>query len=101
MSSAMGSIRQYYFFIRRTRLDLAGLYRRDGPYWYQGGWNPWALVALAAGIAPCLPGFAAAAGLIDSAGSGAEGFWMGLYNYAWFVSFGVSLVSYVVLMKIF
>src|SRR5438477_2574231 len=53
-----------YFLIRRTQLDLAGLYRREGPYWYVGGYNLTALIALSAGIAPCLPGFAAAAGLV-------------------------------------
>ncbi|HEX4146074.1 MAG TPA: NCS1 family nucleobase:cation symporter-1 [Pirellulales bacterium] len=90
-----------YFFIRRTRLDLAGLYRAHGPYWYRGGWNPWALVALAAGIAPCLPGFAVAAGLVDAAEAGVADLWIQLYSYAWFVSFAISLVSYVVLMKIF
>jgi NCS1 family nucleobase:cation symporter-1 len=86
-----------YYLIRRTRLDLPGLYRAGGPYWYRGGWNPWALLALAAGIGPCLPGFAAAAGLIE----GAAAVWIRLYDYAWFVSFGAASVSYVVLMKLF
>ena len=31
-----------YFVIRKTRLDLAGLYREDGPYWYSDGFNPMA-----------------------------------------------------------
>jgi NCS1 family nucleobase:cation symporter-1 len=90
-----------YYIIRRTRLDLAGLYRSEGPYWYHGGWNPWALVALAAGIAPCLPGFAIVAGLVDAADAGAGGFWTRLYSYAWFVSFALSLSSYAVLMRFF
>ena len=85
-----------YWALRRCRLDLAGLYRRAGPYWYSGGFNPLALIALAAGIAPCLPGFAAAAKLVE-----VPAFWSGLYYYAWFVSFGVSFVSYLVLMKVF
>ena len=25
------------FVVRRRRLDVAGLYRRAGPYWYRGG----------------------------------------------------------------
>ena len=29
-----------YFVIRRTQLDQAGLYKKDGPYWYSGGFNP-------------------------------------------------------------
>jgi nucleobase:cation symporter-1, NCS1 family len=85
-----------YWGWRRGRLDLAGLYRRDGPYWYSGGFNPLALVALAAGMAPCLPGFAAAALHVE-----VPAFWSDLYAYAWFVSFGVSFVSYLVLMKVF
>jgi NCS1 family nucleobase:cation symporter-1 len=82
--------------LRRGRLDLAGLYRRHGPYWYSGGFNPIALIALAAGMAPCLPGFAAAALHME-----VPEFWSGLYAYAWFVSFGASFVSYLVLMKVF
>jgi nucleobase:cation symporter-1, NCS1 family len=85
-----------YWVLRRGRLHLTGLYRRDGPYWYTGGFNPLALVALAAGIAPCLPGFAAAAQLAE-----VPAYWSDLYAYAWFVSFGVSFVSYLVLMKLF
>jgi NCS1 family nucleobase:cation symporter-1 len=85
-----------YWALRRSRLDLAGLYRRAGPYWYAGGFNPVALIALAAGIVPCLPGFAAATELVE-----VPAFWSRLYDYAWFVSFGASFVSYLVLMKLF
>src|SRR5438552_4926919 len=67
-----------YYLVRGTRLDLAGLYRREGPYWYVGGYNPLALAVLAAGILPCLPGFAAAAGLVQ-----VPAFWSRLYDYAW------------------
>ena len=28
-----------YFVLRKTSLDLPGLYRKDGPYWYAGGFN--------------------------------------------------------------
>src|SRR5262249_21897997 len=55
-----------YFFIRKTRLDLAGLYRKQGPYWYDGGFNSIALGALLAGILPCLPGFLGTVGLVDA-----------------------------------
>lgn len=81
-----------YWVIRRGQLDLPGLYRREGPYWYLDGWNPAALVALAAGIAPCLPGFLGAIDAID-----AEPFWSHLYAYSWFVSFGVAFVVYIAL----
>src|SRR5204863_3638679 len=48
-----------YYVIRRTRLDLAGLYRKGGPYWYAGGFNPVGIIALVAGVAPCVAGFLA------------------------------------------
>jgi nucleobase:cation symporter-1, NCS1 family len=82
-----------YFLLRRTRLDAPGLYLRDGPYWYTGGFNPMALIALAAGIAPCVPGFLTVVGAADFAP-----LWVNLYHYAWFISFGVSLVVYLTLM---
>jgi NCS1 family nucleobase:cation symporter-1 len=81
-----------YFVIRRTRFDLAGLYRRGGPYWYAGGFNPVGLIALAAGIAPCVPGFLAAVDLAEFTAP-----WTELYHYAWFLSFGVSAVVYTLL----
>jgi NCS1 family nucleobase:cation symporter-1 len=82
-----------YFLIRRTRLDLPGLYRKEGPYWYRAGFNLRALVALAAGIAPCVPGFLATVAKVQVADV-----WTELYHYAWFISFGVSFVVYVILM---
>ncbi len=81
-----------YFLVRRTRLDLRGLYRADGPYWYAGGFHVAGLIALAVGIAPCVPGFLATVGAIEAAP-----FWTGLYNYAWFLSFGISFIVYTVL----
>jgi NCS1 family nucleobase:cation symporter-1 len=84
-----------YFLIRRTRLDLAGLYRKEGPYWYSGGFNPRALVALAAGVAPCVPGFLATVGAVDVPDA-----WVEAYHYAWFISFGTSFVVYTALMAL-
>jgi NCS1 family nucleobase:cation symporter-1 len=84
-----------YWILRRGRLDLAGLYRRAGPYWYWGGFNVIGLIALIAGIVPCLPGFAEAVLSVH-----VPALWRHLYDYAWFVSFGVSLVSYTLLMKL-
>ena len=94
-----------YFVIRRTRLDLPGLYRKNGPYWYRGGFNPVALVALGIGIALCLPGFLAALGKVGLQGDASapldrpiiSAFWGDLYSFAWFTSFGASFVVYVTL----
>src|SRR5215831_11317781 len=78
-----------YFLLRHTRLDLPGLYREGGPYWYRWGFHIPALVALAAGVAPCLPGFLATVAEVK-----VPAVWTELYNYAWFVSFGLSFAVY-------
>jgi NCS1 family nucleobase:cation symporter-1 len=78
-----------YFLVRRTRLDLRGLYQGGGPYWYTRGFHAAGLLALAAGVLPCVPGFLAAVGLVEAAP-----FWTGLYHYAWFLSFGISFLVY-------
>jgi NCS1 family nucleobase:cation symporter-1 len=93
LGSVGGVLIADYYLVRRTRLDVAGLYRRDGPYWYAGGFNPRALVALAAGVAPCVPGFLAAVGA-----AAVPDVWVELYHYAWFLSFAVSFVLYALLM---
>jgi NCS1 family nucleobase:cation symporter-1 len=94
-----------YIVLRRTRLDQAGLYLKDGPYWYSNGFNPRALIALALGIGVSLPGFLVKVGAIaiadepeSSAGRAIMSFFAGVYSYAWFASFGVSFVVYLVLM---
>jgi len=84
-----------YYVIRRTRLDLAGLYKGTGPYWYFRGWNPVAIVALLVGIAPCVPGFLGTIELLE-----VDPIWISLYHYAWFISFGLSAVCYVLLMNL-
>lgn len=33
-----------YLFVKRMRIDMVGLFERDGPYWYWRGWNPVAVV---------------------------------------------------------
>jgi cytosine/uracil/thiamine/allantoin permease len=51
-----------------------------------------ALVALAVGALPSLPGFLVQVKLVEAGQVGS--FLVGLYHYAWFVGFGVALVAY-------
>jgi NCS1 family nucleobase:cation symporter-1 len=84
-----------YYLIRHTRLDLPGLYRKSGPYWYSSGFNSVAIVALIVGIAPCVPGFLSAINVMK-----VSDIWTEVYRYAWFVSFGLAFVVYLVGMKL-
>jgi NCS1 family nucleobase:cation symporter-1 len=80
-----------YYLIRKTKLDLAALYRSHDQYWYSGGFNPVAMIALAAGIAPCVPGFLGTIKVME-----VDAIWMEIYKYAWFVSFATAFGVYVV-----
>ena len=85
-----------YFLIRKTELDLEGLYKEDGPYRYSGGFNWVAVGAFVIGVLPNIPGFCLAAGFVDSV----PAFFQSLYTYAWFVGIGISGTLYYVGMKL-
>ncbi|MFI5213440.1 MAG: NCS1 family nucleobase:cation symporter-1 [Gemmatimonadales bacterium] len=78
-----------YFVVRRRTIDLDALYRRGGPYEYTRGVNWIAMFALAVGVAPCVPGFLAALGAAHVAPV-----WATIYNWAWFVGFGIAAGVY-------
>ena len=78
-----------YFVLRRRTIDLDALYRRGGPYEYTRGVNWIAMLALAVGVAPCVPGFLAALGAVHVAPV-----WTTIYDWAWFVGFGVAASVY-------
>src|SRR5262249_48608195 len=92
LGSVGGILIADYYVIRRMRLQLAGLYQREGPYWYAGGVNWIAIIALLAGIAPCAPGFLGTVKVIQ-----VSDFWLTMYNYAWFISFAVAFAVYILL----
>ncbi len=75
-----------YFLVRRTRLKVDDLYRRQGLYEYENGINLRALAALATGIVVALLGLAIPALRL-------------LYDYAWFVGFSAAGGVYVMLMQ--
>src|SRR5471032_350819 len=77
-----------YYVMRRCRLHVHNLYLAGGEYRYSGGFSLVAIVALLAGALPSLPGFLANVKLIDQAH--VAPFLLRLYDYAWFVGFGVA-----------
>ena len=86
-----------YYFIRRQRLDTGELYRYHGVYSYRNGINYAAVTALLLGIMPNIPGFLTTIKVIGA--DAVPGWVSGLYNYAWFVGFFVSGISYLLMMK--
>lgn len=84
-----------YFLVRRTELDLTDLYRKRGRYWYRGGFNPIALLALTVAVLPNLPGFLHVAGAVESVPE----IYDDIYTYAWFVGFGIAGTLHYVLMS--
>jgi len=87
-----------YFVWRRRELSLSALYSVTGEYTYSGGFSSVAIFALLAGALPSLPGFLATIHLVD--GARVPAFFLELYNYAWFVGFGLAFVVYLVLRKL-
>ena len=84
-----------YFLVRRGELRVDDLYRRGGTYEYARGVNWIAVIAFVLGVLPNLPGFVAAI-----SGTPTTPLFTTLYNWAWFVGFGVAAVSYLLGMKL-
>jgi nucleobase:cation symporter-1, NCS1 family len=87
-----------YFIVRRQHLSLKALYDPQGEHGYTHGFSIVALVALAVAVLPALPGFLTQVHAID--GTGLPPFLLGLYNYAWFVGFGLAFTLYLFLRKL-
>ncbi len=85
-----------YFIVRRTRLDLEGLYREQGPYTFSRGVNWVAVGAFAVAVAPNVPGFLSAAGALTDVAD----VWKTIYTYAWFVGFGLAAALYALGMRL-
>ncbi|CAN5507711.1 NCS1 family nucleobase:cation symporter-1 [soil metagenome] len=86
LGSVAGVLITDYWVIRKTELDLPSLYTEAGAYRYRSGWNPAAVIATLAGFAIALLG----------------AFWPPMamiYDWSWFVGFGVSAGLYWVLMR--
>jgi NCS1 family nucleobase:cation symporter-1 len=105
-----------YYVHRRRKLNVAALYDPRGEYRYTWGVSVVALVSLIAAVLPNLPGFLVQAQLINSdrlpdlaarlnnlfgtplfVPDEFTAFFTGLYNYAWFVGFGIAFVVYLAL----
>ena len=75
-----------YFVVRKKIIAVEDLYRRGGFYEFKRGINWRAIAALGAGIGVALVGLVVPA-------------LRPLYDYAWFVGFGVAFLAYLALMR--
>lgn len=99
LGSVAGILIVDYYHVRRTVIDVEGLYREQGSgYTYRGGWNPIAMLAFLIGVLPCLPGFLHAS--LPHAFAHVGGFLDNLYSYAWFVALGLSAAVYALGMRL-
>jgi NCS1 family nucleobase:cation symporter-1 len=89
MGPLLGIILVDYYLIARGEVDVAALYREDGRYRYQGGWNVNALIATALGglFSSILPNFTT---LLPG--------WWGIYG--WFFGVAIGGISYRVLVSL-
>ncbi len=87
-----------YWVLRKQTLDTTDLFREQGRYTYDRGVNWRAIVALVLSIVPVVPGFLRAATTPGGAIPNPNIF-DHLYSYAWFVTFVLSFVFYLVLMR--
>ena len=94
LGSIAGVLIVDYWIVRKKRLVLADLYRPDGVYAYNGGWNWRAVVATLIGCALAWGGK-----VLDWFGISIP-LLLSFYNYAWFVGFGAAAITYLLLMKI-
>ena len=89
------------YWLIAARLNVEELYRygEGGEYWFSKGFNCRALVAVAVGVIPVLPGFLNAA--TTEGGVVADpNFFDELYRYGVFVAFGLSAVAYVAMTRL-
>jgi NCS1 family nucleobase:cation symporter-1 len=101
-SSLMGAIGGIliadYWVLRRQQLSPVDLFKLEGRYTYSGGVNPRAVIALVLAVLPVVPGFLHAA--MTPGGQVANPTFLdSLYTYAWFVTFGLSFVLYLLLAR--
>jgi NCS1 family nucleobase:cation symporter-1 len=86
-----------YWLIHRTKLSLHALYERGGIYSYFKGWNVKAVVAVALGIAPNIPGLLYA--VAPESFVAFSGLWSSIYSFAWIGGLLIAMTTYVLLSR--
>ena len=101
-SSLMGAVGGIliadYWVLRRRLLSTPDLFDVNGRYRYSNGINYKAMGTLVVAMLPVIPGFLRAA--MTPGGQVTSPTWLdSIYSYAWFVTFTISFVLYLLLMS--
>ncbi|HXD30289.1 MAG TPA: NCS1 family nucleobase:cation symporter-1 [Pyrinomonadaceae bacterium] len=86
LGSIAGVLIADYWLVRQKRLALGDLYRKQGAYTYNGGWNWRAVIATLIGCGCAWIGL-----VVPSLSK--------VYDYAWFVGFAAAALTHWALMK--
>ena len=87
-----------YWILKKQQLSLRDLFKVDGLYTYSNGVNWRAIAALVLAVIPVIPGFINAA--TTPGGQIADpNIFDRIYTYAWFVTFALSFIFYLILMR--
>ncbi|GHJ41339.1 NCS1 family nucleobase:cation symporter-1 [Streptomyces sp. TS71-3] len=87
-----------YWFVRRTSLELVDLYKRQGRYWYAGGWNLRAVLAFLVGGVLAVGGSHSAPGKGPFPEDGLIPALKPLADYGWAIGLSSAFVVYALLM---
>jgi NCS1 family nucleobase:cation symporter-1 len=83
-----------YLWVRRGQYEVGELFKLDGRYRGVQGWNLAGVAALVIGVAPNLPGFLHTVGLATP-----PAIFDSLFQWAWFIGFGLAALIYGILMR--
>jgi NCS1 family nucleobase:cation symporter-1 len=98
MGAVGGILIADYWVLRSRSISVDDLFDLHGRYRYQNGVNPRAMIALVAAVLPVVPGFLRAA--VTPGGQVRNPtLFDDLYTHAWFVTFGLSFLIYLVMMS--
>jgi cytosine/uracil/thiamine/allantoin permease len=86
LGPVLGIMLSDYYLVRKKKIQLAELYKKQGAYTYSGGFNPAAIVALVVGVGTAIIGLYVPA--LEA-----------LYKLSWFSGFLVSFVIYYLMMR--
>jgi NCS1 family nucleobase:cation symporter-1 len=97
LAAVAGVLIAGYWLRGRGRLELAGLYTVDGPYWFTNGWNWRAIVATLIGAVIAVGGAYSNPGAGPFPEAGLIPFLKPLYDYSWVAGLVVAMVTFLVL----